>query len=155
MIQKIGKFATHSIFLRGEGVKGLWKPRRDPFQILLRTFSKLITFYSTWNYQQIINHNFRGRQSQLICLNPLNIRSELWRRSLSKRKHVWKVSVFRVFLVRIFLDSDWIRRDAEYFSIFSPNTGKYGPKKLQIRTLFTRWNKQMITKIPSFKLNAT
>ena len=32
------------------------------------------------------------------------------------------------FLVRIFLYSDWIRRDTPYLSIFSPNTGKYGPE---------------------------
>ena len=33
------------------------------------------------------------------------------------------------FLVRIFPHSDWIRRDAPYFSVFSPNAGKYGPEK--------------------------
>ena len=33
------------------------------------------------------------------------------------------------FLVRIFQHSDWIRRDAPYFSVFSPNAGKYGPEK--------------------------
>ena len=33
------------------------------------------------------------------------------------------------FLVRIFPHSDWIRRDMEYFSVFSPNAGKYGPDK--------------------------
>ena len=42
-------------------------------------------------------------------------------------------------LVRIFPYSDWIRRDVEYLSVFSPNTGKYGPKKLRICTLFTQW----------------
>ena len=26
-----------------------------------------------------------------------------------------------------------------YLSVFSPNTGKYGPEKLRIRTLFTQW----------------
>ena len=66
----------------------------------------------------------------------------------------WKVSVFGIFLVRIFphLDwiwrdtlypvfiwteygeilcirySDWIRRDSPYLSVFSPNAGKYGPE---------------------------
>ena len=30
------------------------------------------------------------------------------------------------FLARIFLYSDWIRRDTEYLSIFSSNSGKYG-----------------------------
>ena len=33
------------------------------------------------------------------------------------------------FLVRIFPHSDWIRRDTEYLSVFSPNVGKYGPEK--------------------------
>ena len=34
-----------------------------------------------------------------------------------------------LFLVRIFLHSDWIRRDTEYLSVFSSNVGKYGPEK--------------------------
>ena len=33
------------------------------------------------------------------------------------------------FLVRIFPDLDWIRRDTEYLSVFSPNPEKYGPEK--------------------------
>ena len=47
-----------------------------------------------------------------------------------------KVSIFGVFLGRIFTHSDWIRRNTPYFSVFSPNAGKYGPEKLPIRTLF-------------------
>ena len=39
-----------------------------------------------------------------------------------------KVSVFGVYLVRIFQHSNWIRRDAKYLSLFSPNAGKYGPE---------------------------
>ena len=31
-------------------------------------------------------------------------------------------------MVRIFPHSDWIRRDAKYLSVFSPNAGKYGPE---------------------------
>ena len=38
----------------------------------------------------------------------------------------WKVPKYRVFLVRIIMYSDWIRR---LISVFSPNTGKYGPEK--------------------------
>ena len=34
----------------------------------------------------------------------------------------------RVFLVRIFPHSDWIRRDTSYLSVFSPNAGKYDQK---------------------------
>ena len=54
---------------------------------------------------------------------------------------VWKVSVFRVFLVRISAHSDWIRRGTPYLcSIFSPNVGEYGPEKLRIRTIFPQCN---------------
>ena len=35
----------------------------------------------------------------------------------------------KFFLVRIFPHSNWIRRDTSYLSVFSPNTGKYGPEK--------------------------
>ena len=33
------------------------------------------------------------------------------------------------FLVRTFLHSKWIRRFTEYITVFSPNTGNYGPEK--------------------------
>ena len=45
------------------------------------------------------------------------------------------VSVFGVFLVRIFPHLDWIQRNTPSFSVFSPNAGKYGPEKHQIGTL--------------------
>ena len=41
------------------------------------------------------------------------------------------MSVFGVFLVRIFPHSDWI----QYLPAFSPNAEKYGPEKFRIRTL--------------------
>ena len=50
-----------------------------------------------------------------------------------ERNTSWKVSVFGVFLVRIFSHSDWIWRDAAYRSTFSPNSEKYGPEIPQIR----------------------
>ena len=43
-----------------------------------------------------------------------------------------------------FPHSDWIQRDTEYLSGFSPNAGKYGPEKLRIRTLFTQWVKHIL-----------
>ena len=49
----------------------------------------------------------------------------------------WKVFVFGVILVRIFLHSNWIRSDTSYLSVFSPNMRKCGPVQLRIRTLFT------------------
>ena len=53
-----------------------------------------------------------------------------------------KCSVYGVFLVRIFPNSDWIRRDTLY-------TGKYGPEKLWIRTRFTQccFSKLLKTKL--------
>ena len=53
----------------------------------------------------------------------------------SKTYTAWKVSVFEVFLARIFPHLDWIRRDILYLSVFSLNAGKYGPEELRIRTL--------------------
>ena len=41
---------------------------------------------------------------------------------------VWKVSVFGVILVPIFLHLDWIWRDASYHSVFNPDAGNYGPE---------------------------
>ena len=39
------------------------------------------------------------------------------------------------------------RRDTRYFSIFSPNAGKYGPENLRIRTLFTQCIKPRSTQL--------
>ena len=49
-----------------------------------------------------------------------------------------RLSIFGVFLVRILQHSDRIQRDTENLSVFSLNAGKYGPKEIQIRTLFTQ-----------------
>ena len=38
------------------------------------------------------------------------------------------MSVIRVIMVRIFPHLDWIRRDTEYLSVFSPNARKYRPE---------------------------
>ena len=51
----------------------------------------------------------------------------------------WKVSVFGVFLVRIFPNSDWIQEDTLHLSVLSPNARKYGPEKLRIQALFTKY----------------
>ena len=64
-------------------------------------------------------------------------------------KQAGKKSVFGVFLVRIFSHSDLIRRDifpqsdlirknTLYLSVFRLNAGKYGAEKLVMRTLFTQ-----------------
>ena len=48
--------------------------------------------------------------------------------------HCVKSVTIRGFSGHIFLDSDWIRRDTEYVSVFRPNAGKWEPEKLQIQT---------------------
>ena len=50
-----------------------------------------------------------------------------------RKKHytVWKVSVFGVFLVRIFPHSDWIRRDTERYGK-TPNTDTFHAVSLSI-----------------------
>ena len=55
--------------------------------------------------------------------------------------HFWsdtarKASIFGIIHVRIFTHLDWIRRDTEYPSVFSPNAGKYGPEKTQYLDTF-------------------
>ena len=52
--------------------------------------------------------------------------------------HCMKSVHIRVFLVLIFPPSDWIRKDTEFLSVFSPNIGKCRSEKLRIWTLFTR-----------------
>ena len=48
---------------------------------------------------------------------------------LAERTLREKCPNMKFFLVRIFPLSDWIRRDTPYLFVFSPNAGKYGPKK--------------------------
>ena len=50
------------------------------------------------------------------------------KRSYSNFHTAWIVSVFGIFLVRIFPHSDWIWKDSPYLSIFSPNAGNKGPE---------------------------
>ena len=52
-----------------------------------------------------------------------------------------KVSVCGVFLVSIFLHSDWIRTETKYLSVFSQKAGKCGQEKFRIRTIFTQWKR--------------
>ena len=42
----------------------------------------------------------------------------------------WSIQIFlTAWKVPKSAHSDWIRRDTKYFSVFSPNAGKYGPEK--------------------------
>ena len=57
------------------------------------------------------------------------------------------------FLVRIFLYLDRIRRFTEKNSIFSPNTGKYGPEKTPYLDTFLAVNTIGIMNIKNPALN--
>ena len=50
---------------------------------------------------------------------------------MSEECTAWKVSKYGIFLDRIFLYLDWIRRFTEY--AFSPNTRKYRPEKASVK----------------------
>ena len=56
------------------------------------------------------------------------------------------------FLFHIFSHLDWIRRDTEYLSVFSPNSGKYGQEKTPYLETFhtlhdgsNSWEKPMVS----------
>ena len=75
----------------------------------------------------------------LRCMISL-ARFNRWQSKMFNMDTAWKVSVFGVFLVRIFPQSDWILRDTPQLSVFSPNAGKKEPENLQIRIIFTLWD---------------
>ena len=50
----------------------------------------------------------------------------------------WKMSVFRVIVVRIWPNLDWIRRNTSYLFVFRTNAGKFGPEWLRMQTPFTQ-----------------
>ena len=54
-----------------------------------------------------------------------------------------------LFLVRIFLHSDRIRRDTSYLSVFSPNAGKFGPELTPYLNIFHGvWDSLKISQFP-------
>ena len=73
------------------------------------------------------NYSLMDHHIHLYLKKMLN--SFIRAKSFAATNTAWKVSVFRVFVVCIFSHSDWIRRDTEYLSVFSPNAGKYSPAK--------------------------
>ena len=60
----------------------------------------------------------------LISVNNSNYTSVFFKHPLRE-----KCPNTEIFLVRILPHSDWIRRDTEYLSVFSPNAGNYEPEK--------------------------
>ena len=80
--------------------------------------NNLIIFQSSNLIQKWILHD-RNWEFFLVILQSSNLVQKL---ILHDRN--WEF-----FLVRIFLLSDWIRRDTVYLSVFSLKAGKYGPEK--------------------------
>ena len=61
----------------------------------------------------------------------------------------------KFFLVCIFSHSDWIRRDTEHLSVFSPNAGKYGAEKTLYLNTFravTEQSHAMMNSVSSYKV---
>ena len=68
-------------------------------------------------------HTAEQKKKQFVkCIKMIFISATLTK---LLRFTAWKVSKYRVF-------------SGPYFPVFSPNTGKYGPEKLRISTLFTQ-----------------
>ena len=91
----------------------------------------LIILLMTWSlYFWNVNISYdlelvERAEQKYIRKIPLLIQAKLVLCKHFEKEHTtWKVSLFRVILVRIFPHLNWIRRDTEYFSVFSPNAGK-------------------------------
>ena len=120
------------------GKKSFWINRNRSNRIFrLMDFQEFtMHFESPWGLQfivsKILGHHKQGW--------PRNLHFKLFVVVIKLIKGItaWKVSIFGVFLVLIFRHLDWIRKDMEYLSVFSPKTGKYGPEKLRIPTFFAR-----------------
>ena len=98
----------------------------SPFPIFLGTENHVVLNSSNvGSWQACLMVSSRGEEIEYCVSNGVH----------QSFATVWKVSVFGVFLVRILSHSDWIRKDARYLSVFSPNAGKYEPERLQIQTL--------------------
>ena len=81
----------------------------------LKPLSKSIT--------SVIKLMFKQTQSYISKVYSFQVLSNSGESSLINT--TWKVSVFRVFQVRIFSHSDWIRRDNPYLSVFGLNMERF------------------------------
>ena len=102
----------------------------------------MTVFYSRFKFRFSLLYRSFSTWEKLIIWQPLVVSGAL--------PILQKLSVFGVFLACIFPYSDWIQRDTEYLSVFSPNAGKYRPEKLQILKLFTQWPRAIAQKSASF-----
>ena len=108
-------------------------------------FKFLLEYVHLQNYQSMLH--FQHSHTNGVILKK-TLRCKPWpkfliKKSCSQRKKripfrhhmqahlhsVKSVQIRSFFLARIFPHLDWIRRDTLCLFIFSPNAGKYGPKK--------------------------
>ena len=87
--------------------------------------------------KEIVNGKLHYESSAICCLQKLQTDSPYILPILSV--HCIKSVRIRSYSGPYFPNSDWMRRDTEYFSVFSANEGKYRPDSLRKRTLFMHW----------------
>ena len=102
-------------------------PRNTSGWVLLEILMKLLkctykSFIHVNNYKTQLNNNFNSSSNNFKIII-----------------HCVKIVRIRSYSCPHFPHLNWIRRDTPYHSIFSPNTGYYGPDQLRIRTIFTQW----------------
>ena len=95
----------------------------------------LVFIFKKNQYHDLYNHWF------IIIKWVKRTRRKYFVRILKLTKWNWKYMgacpYYWPNLVSTFPYSDWIRRFTLWISVFSLNTGKYGPGKLRIQKLFT------------------
>ena len=84
---------------------------------IFRSF-KSISLFKIWDPFSFREINLKRKQD--IILHPLQIRKIMRKRTLCEK----------------YLYSEF------FWSVFSPNAGKYGPEKLRTWTLFTQWDNE-------------
>ena len=91
--------------------------------------------------ETVIQVEFKASEGHLVFWNISRVQEKQLKINQGRRPLRKKCPNTEFFVVRIFHYSDWIRRLTEEISVFSPNTGKYGPEKLRILTIFTQWTR--------------
>ena len=94
--------------------------------------TRMMSFFQLWLFEVecdlIASKAFQILGNYQYCLLYITTTSLIFNLVILISITAWKVSLFGVVLVRIFPRSDWMQRDTEYLSVFSPITGKYGPE---------------------------
>ena len=98
-----------------------------------KKWSRIICSLATSNFR--LNFYKKCRCEYLSRWHDYVIMTSRWKESLRE-----KCPNTEFFLVSIFSDSNWIQRNTNYLSVFSPNVGKYGPKKTSYFDIFHAMN---------------